>query len=63
MGKEILKWLTSLGLGIATAGLAWAQGSMGSGPAVDPLVAGLVVAVLSKVINYLASKIPTQPTL
>lgn len=59
MSKEILKWLTSLALGAATAAVAWLQGHSGTGPQVDPLIAGVLVGALSKLINYLAGKLPT----
>jgi hypothetical protein len=61
MGKEVLKWLTSLALGAATAAVAWLQSHSGQGPAVDPLLSGIIVGALSKLINYLASKLPTAP--
>jgi len=54
----IMKWLTSLGLGVATAIVTYLQSHLGSGPAVDPLLAGLIVAVMSKIINWLGGKIP-----
>jgi hypothetical protein len=60
--KEILKWLTAIGLGAATAALAWAKAHLGSGPSVAPLLAGVIVGALSKVINWLTSKVPAAPS-
>lgn len=61
MARETLKWLASIGLGVATAALAWAQAHLGSGPNIDPFLAGLIVGVVSKIINWLTAQIPTTP--
>lgn len=58
MGKTVLKWLAALGTGAATAALAYVSGHTGSGPAVDPLLAGVVVMALTKIIGWLTSKVP-----
>jgi len=60
VSKIILQWLTSLALGAATAAVAYLS-NVSTGPAVDPLISGLIVGALSKLINYLASKLPTAP--
>lgn len=61
MGRETLKWLAALGLGVATTALSWLSSHLGAGPNVDPLFAGLIVGAVSKFINWLTAKIPTAP--
>ena len=61
MGKELMKWLASIATGAAAAVLAWISGHMGAPTGVDPLVGGLAVALLTKVIGWLTSKLPTAP--
>jgi hypothetical protein len=61
MGSSILKWLAALGTGCATAALAWLGQHTGTGPSVDPLVAGLLAGAMSKLIGWLTSKVPATP--
>lgn len=61
MSKAILQWLVPLAYGAATAALAWVQAHLGTGPHVDPLIAGAIVGILGKVINFLAGKLPAPP--
>ena len=60
MGPSLLKWLASLALGAATAALA-VLSAPAAPTGVDPLVAGLAVAILSKIVNWLTAKLPTAP--
>lgn len=58
MPKSILKWLAALLTGAASAGLAYLSGHTGSGPAVDPFIAAIVVGLVTKAAAYLTSKLP-----
>ena len=63
MTSSLLKWLASIGVGALTAALAWITGHTGTPGGIDPLIGGVVVAVLTKLVTWLTSKIPTSPTL
>jgi tetrahydromethanopterin S-methyltransferase subunit C len=61
MGRGILKWLAALGTGAATAVLAYLSGATAP-EGVDPIVGGIAVALLTKLVTWLTSKVPTAPT-
>jgi hypothetical protein len=59
LGREMLKWLMALGVGAATAALAWLTGHLGTGPTgVDALISTVAVGVLTRVVGWLTSKVP-----
>lgn len=61
MGKNVLKWVASLGTGAATAALAYLAGHTGAGPSgVDPWLAGVLAGAVSKVVGWLTSKVPAS---
>jgi len=61
MSRLLLKWLAALATGAATAALAWITGNLGAPGGVDPFIGGLAVAVLTKIIGWLTSKLPATP--
>lgn len=62
MGSLFLKWLAAIGTGAATAGLTYAAGHIGSGPAgVDPWLAGVIAGAMSKIVGWLTGKVPATP--
>lgn len=59
MLQSILKWLAALGAGAATAALQYLAAQAGHPiEGVDPLVSGVIVAVLTKLVAWLTSKVP-----
>lgn len=58
MGKTVLKWVVALVVGGVSAGLAYITGHTGTGPGIDPWIAGIVVGVLTRAVGWVASKVP-----
>lgn len=60
MVKEILKWLSAGAVGALVVGLgSFIPGLQGTVPSgVDPVIAGIVVALLKRAVDYLVNKIP-----
>jgi hypothetical protein len=61
MSKEILKWVAALATGAAAAALDFVTTHLGAGPTVDPMIAGLVVAGLTRLVGWLTAKLPAAP--
>jgi predicted RNA methylase len=59
MFSSILKWFAALGTGALTAALAYVGQAAGTAPDVDPLVAGVLVGAVTKLVAWLTSKIPS----
>jgi hypothetical protein len=59
MFPSILKWFAALGTGAAVAALTYIGQAAGAGPDVDPLVAGVLVGAVTKLVAWLTSKIPS----
>ena len=58
MAKEILKWLAALAVGGLTAALTYIGSHAGTPGGIDPLIAGVIVAVLKRLVDFLVSKLP-----
>lgn len=59
MIQSVLKWLAAAGVGGLSAGLYAFLASLAVVPSgIDPLVAGLVIAGLTKLVSWLVSKLP-----
>lgn len=59
--KEILKWLAAGGVGGLVAGLYAALAALHVVPAgVDPFLAGILVAGIKRLVDFLVSKLPAQ---
>jgi hypothetical protein len=63
MGREVLKWLAALGTGALTALLAYLSANTGTGPDLgDPFLSGIVVGIVTRLVGWLTSKVPAEPT-
>jgi len=62
MGKEFLKWLASLGTGVATVALAYLAEQQGAISGVDPLASTVAVTLLARLVSFLTAKLgPPKP--
>lgn len=61
MLTNIWSWLAALGVGACSAALAWVTGHTGTPGGIDPMVAGLLVGVVTKLVTWLTTKIPKGP--
>lgn len=58
MTSAILKWLAAGAVGAAVAALQTLLQLLGAGPVgVDPLISGILVAAVTKLVNYLIGKL------
>jgi hypothetical protein len=57
----MLKWLASLGTGAVVAGLSFIEAHVSGIPGVDPLVAGVIVAAVTRLVHWLIGKLPNYP--
>jgi hypothetical protein len=63
MGKSVLKWLAALGTGVAVALVSYLAAHVGNGPDLgDPTANGIVALILAKLMAWLTSKVPAEPT-
>ncbi len=63
MGKAVLKWLASIGVGVVYAIVAAVSAHTGNGPDLgDPAIGGIFATLLTKAVTWLTSKLPAQPT-
>lgn len=61
--REVLKWAAGFLTGIAYAIVAYVSGHLGdSVSGMDPVIAAVVVAVITRLSSWAVSKLPATPT-
>lgn len=62
MGKAVLKWLAAVGTGVAAAIIAAISAHTGTLDLGDPVYTGFAAGLLAKLVTWLTSLLPAQPT-